>query len=966
MPISRLTVRCRSSSDSSVLLRTARVGHLLDQVAVVAVGAIVRDRHAQPPGDAAAAVQRLTPGDGQQPGAEGGLAAEALQLLVDGNERLLGNILGVLGRPERGKRGAVHRAPVALDELAEGLVVAGLRAANQGQIHGRIGVGDDRLGPGDGNLAGHQGQSRAHIVSRLGHATDGWEKHFCEKMSTGDNMLNQEQLLKLIRDKVDHPSTPRELLQRLKIPREQRATFKRLLGQLVSGGHLVQTRGNRYGLPDRMNLVVGRITTNPRGFGFVVPDRPLEEVDGDIYVAGSNLNQAMHGDRVVARIERITDRGAEGRIVRILERGSSNTVGRFDVDESGWGFVVPFDRRLIMDVQIPSGESKDAKPGDMVTVEITKWPTAARGPLGRVVEVLGGIDEPGVDTEIILRKYGIVAGHGEDAVEEARRLGAAVKERDLKDRTDFRSQVTVTIDGEHARDFDDAITLDRLENGNYWLGVHIADVAHYVPEGGALDEEGYERATSVYFPERAVHMFPSELATGLCSLNPNVDRLVQSCLMEIDRKGTVVRYELHDGVIHSNARMTYTEVNAILTDRDPEVIAKYAELVPLFERMHELFEILNRRRHRRGSIDFDLKEPEIVLDDEGMVEAIIALERNVAHRIIEEFMLVANETVAQHLDDHGVPSLFRIHEDPDPLKVEEFEEFVTTLGYSLGAPPDAVKPRHFQKLVEKMRGTPEEKPIAFLMLRTMQKARYDPQNLGHFGLAAKSYTHFTSPIRRYPDLVVHRTLRESRHGLIDEERREQLEEDLPEMARHTSERERRAADAERELVQWKKVRFMADKVGDEFEGYITGVTAFGLFIELVEHFVEGLVHISTMADDYYRFVERAHILRGENTGKEYRLGDKVAVQVIKVDMERRQVDLGLVEILEAVRESERNRGPRRSSAEPRRPRRQPRAGAGAWHRSRPTRRRTRRTRASSASSGRAAASAPCGKAVESR
>ena len=731
-------------------------------------------------------------------------------------------------------------------------------------------------------------------------------------------MLNQEQILKLIREKIDHPATPRELLQRLKIPREQRATFKRLLGQLVSGGALVQTRGNRYGLPDRMNLTVGRITTNPRGFGFVVPDRPLEEVSGDIYIAGSNLNQAMHGDRVVARIERISDRGAEGRIVRVLERGAGSTVGRYDIDESGMGFVVPFDRRLIMDVQIPQGESKNAKPGDMVTVEITKWPTPARGPLGRVVEVLGDIDEPGVDTEIILRKYGIIAAHGEDAVQEAQRLGTAVKDKDLRDRTDFRDDVTVTIDGEHARDFDDAITLERLENGNYWLGVHIADVAHYVPEGSALDEEAYDRATSVYFPERAVHMFPSALATGLCSLNPQVDRLVQSCLMEIDRKGAVVRYELHDGVIHSNARMTYTDVNAILTEQDPETISKFTNLVPLFQRMRELFDILNKRRHRRGSIDFDLKEPEIVLDDEGMVEAIIALERNVAHRIIEEFMLVANETVAQHLDDHAVPSLFRIHEEPDPLKVDEFEDFIGTLGYTLGAPADAVKPRHFQKLVEKMRGTPEEKPIAFLMLRTMQKARYDPQNMGHFGLAAKSYTHFTSPIRRYPDLVVHRTLRQARQGAMTEDRREELEEDLPEMARHTSDRERRADDAERELVQWKKVRFMADKVGDEFEGYITGVTAFGLFIELIEHFVEGLVHISTMADDYYRFVERAHILHGENTGKEYRLGDRVAVQVVKVDMERRQIDLGLVEILESVRQSERNRGPRRSSAEPRR------------------------------------------------
>ena len=727
-------------------------------------------------------------------------------------------------------------------------------------------------------------------------------------------MLNHEQLLKLIRDKLDHPATPRELLQKLKLPRQQRPTFKKLLSDLVDSGALVQTRGNRFGLPDRMNLVIGKIVTNPRGFGFVVPDRPLEETKGDVFIAGSNLNQAMHGDRVVARIERVNGDRAEGRIVRILERGAASVVGRFDVDGSGLGFLVPFDRRLIMDVQIPADERGDAQPGDMVVVEITRWPTPARAPLGRVIDVLGDIDEPGVDNEIIIRKYGIPDEHSPEAVEEARRIGGAVREKDIAGRTDFRPLTIVTIDGEHARDFDDAISLEVLPNGHFWLGVHIADVAHYVHEGTALDEEAYERGTSVYFPDRAVHMFPSELSTGLCSLNPNVDRLVQSCLMEVDRRGAVVRYELHDGVIHSRARMTYTEVNAILTTRDPETLAKYRELVPLFEMMGELFEILNKRRHRRGSIDFDLKEPEIVLDDQGLVEAIVAAERNIAHRIIEEFMLLANETVAQHLDDHDVPSLFRVHEEPDPLKVEEFEEFVSTLGYSLAAPPNDVKPRHFQKLVEKMRGTPEEKPIAFLMLRTMQKARYDEQNKGHFGLAAKSYTHFTSPIRRYPDLVVHRTLRESRHDAMNTDRKDELIDDLPEIARHTSERERRADDAERELVQWKKVRFMADKVGDEFEGYITGVTAFGLFIELIEHFVEGLVHISTMADDYYRFVDRAHILRGENTGRVYRLGDKVSVQVIKVDMERRQVDLGLTEILDRVRESERNRGPRVSRA----------------------------------------------------
>jgi ribonuclease R len=732
-------------------------------------------------------------------------------------------------------------------------------------------------------------------------------------------MLNHEQLLRLIREKLDHPATPRELLQRLKIPREQRPVVKRLLTDLVENGSLVETRGNRFGLPDRMNLVVGRVITHPRGFGFVVPDKPIEDVKGDLFIAGSNLNQAMHGDRVVARIERIGDNRAEGRIVRVLERGSETVVGRFDLDASGMGFVVPFDRRLIMDVQIPGGEQLTAKAADMVVVEITRWPTPARGPLGRVKEVLGGIDEPGVDNEIIIRKFNIPDEHSAEAIAEANAIGSEVRERDIKGRTDFRKVLTVTIDGEHARDFDDAITLERLPNGNYWLGVHIADVAHYVLEGTALDEEAYERGTSVYFPERAVHMFPSELATGLCSLNPRVDRLVQSCLMEVDRKGTVVRYEMHDGVIHSDARMTYTEVNAIVTDHDPEVIARHKSRVPLFEMMKELFDILNGRRHRRGSVDFDLKESEIVLDDQGLIEDIVAAERNIAHKIIEEFMLLANETVAQHLDDEDVPTLYRVHEDPDPLKVEQFEEFVKHFGYSLNAPPDAVKPRHFQKLVERIKGKPEEKPIALLMLRTMQKARYDPQNLGHFGLAAASYTHFTSPIRRYPDLVVHRTLRESRHKAMTEDRRDELTDELPDVARHTSERERRADDAERELVQWKKVRFMADKVGDEFDGYITGVSAFGLFIELVEHFVEGMVHVSTMADDYYRFMERAHVLKGENTGKVYRLGDEVRVQVVKVDMERRQIDLGLTEILDRVRESERHRGPRQSKAEPRRP-----------------------------------------------
>jgi len=730
-------------------------------------------------------------------------------------------------------------------------------------------------------------------------------------------MTTDNDLIELIRDRVDHPATVKELLQILKIPREQRATFRRRLKALVATGELVEIRGQRFGLPDRMNLIVGRLSTNPRGFAFVDLEVGADGGPSSVFIAGNNMNQAMHGDRVVVRIERQRDPDrAEGRIVRILERGAKAVVGRYELDATGRGFVVPFDRRIIMDVQVASGDARGASAGEMVVVEITQWPTAARSASGRITEVLGPLDAPGVDTAVIIRKYNLPDEHGDEAIAEARRLGTAVKDKDTQARTDFRGWQTVTIDGEHARDFDDAISIDRLPNGNFWLGVHIADVAHYVHEGGALDREAYERATSVYFPERAVHMFPSDLSTGLCSLNPHVDRLVQSCLMEVDRKsGAVVRYEMHDGVIHSDARMTYTDVNKIVTDRDPEMMERYRPLIPLFERMHELFDVLHARRRRRGSIDFDLKESEIVLDDAGAVEAIIAAERNIAHRLIEEFMLLANETVAAHLEKVAMPALYRVHEEPDPAKVETFEEFISTLGYSLAADADGLEPRHFQKLVEKIHGKPEEKPIAFLMLRTMQKARYDESNLGHFGLAAEAYTHFTSPIRRYPDLVVHRALRESRRGL-DDDRRSELTDDMPGVARHTSERERRANDAERELVQWKKVRFMADKVGDEFDGYITGVSAFGLYLELVEHFVEGMVHVSTMADDYYRFVEKAHILRGEKNGRVYRLGDRVRVQVIRVDLERRQIDLGLSEILDSVRRSERPGAYRRGGPKP--------------------------------------------------
>ena len=717
-------------------------------------------------------------------------------------------------------------------------------------------------------------------------------------------MISADDLLREIRDHIDHPATVRELMSRLHLPREQRATLRRRLSLLVERGGLIKIRGNRYGLPDRMDLITGRVHVNPRGFGFVTPESEGAGLKTDLFIAGSNLNQAMHGDRVVARVERRRDpTRAEGRIVRILERAATRMVGRFESDDVGMAYVVPFDRRLVMDLQIPVGESASAVSGDMVEVEITRYPTATRHPVGKVVDVIGQVDEPGVDTKLILRKYGIPDKHQDDVVEEANRLGETIRPRDRRGRTDFCSRTTVTIDGESARDFDDAITLEELPNGNSWLGVHIADVSHYVSEGSLLDKAAYDRSTSVYFPDRAVHMFPQQLSTGLCSLKPNVDRLVQSCLMEIDADGSVVKYEIHDGVIHSDARMTYTDVDAIL-DGDAKTRKKFKALVPLFERMNALCDLLGHRREQRGSIDFDLPTARFQFDKSGQIEAIVADSRTTAHRIIEEFMLVANETVASDLCRHKVPTLFRVHEAPDPLKVEEFNGFISSIGYSLAAPTASVEPEHFQKLLFRVKGEPEERPIAALMLRTMQQARYEPTNQGHFGLAAQAYAHFTSPIRRYPDLLVHRALRAVHGGALTQETRRLWMERMPTLARHTSEKERRAEDAERELVQWKKVRFMADKVGDEFSGYVTGVTAFGLFVELVEQFVEGLVHISSMADDYYRFVESQYLLRGENSGKSYRLGDLVHVQLVRVDRAHRQLDLGLTEILEAVRSKE--------------------------------------------------------------
>jgi ribonuclease R len=694
------------------------------------------------------------------------------------------------------------------------------------------------------------------------------------------------------------PVSVKELAQRLELDPDARQELKDVLHRLIEDGEVVKIRGDRVGLPSRMNLVVGRLTCNPAGFGFVMPEKRAPG-QPDVFVAATNLKEALHSDRVVVRIERVSPKGPEGRIIRVLERGIQRIVGRYETDGRFGGHVVPFDRRVLHELFIPAADAGDAEPGLMVLAEITRPPTATRNPAGRVLRTLGRIEDPGVDMAVVMAKYDLPEAFPPEVEAEAARVPESVRAEDILGRTDFRPWATVTVDPETARDHDDAISLDRLPNGHWLLAVHIADVAHYVPVGGLLDQEAYLRGTSVYFPDRVVPMLPHALSSNICSLVDGKDRLTQSVLLELDGKGKVQRTEFHDGVIKSVARMSYQQVQSIV-DGDAELRGRFAPLVPLFERMDELAKLMRKRRYERGSLDFDLPEPKLVLGVSGEMTGIVATERLDSMRTIEEFMLAANEAVAERLSKAGVGALYRIHEAPDPERAREFSELAASLGYRLNTSEEELKPEDFQRILRQIAGKPEEKLISYLLLRTMKLARYHEENLGHFGLATDMYAHFTSPIRRYPDLVVHRALRTLRRGPLPEAEA-LLREALPEMGRHLSERERKATDAERELIEWKKVRFMAGKLGEKFAGYVTGVQSFGLFVELDQIYVQGLVHVSSMTDDYYLFDEKAHQLKGENTKKAYRLGDKVEVQVAKVDLERRQIDFALVDVLERAR-----------------------------------------------------------------
>ena len=709
-----------------------------------------------------------------------------------------------------------------------------------------------------------------------------------------DNADNLERRVLDSVSSLGKPVSVRELVHGLDLDATARRELKTVLRRLIDKGALVKIRGARVGLPDRMNLVVGRLSCSPAGHGFVVPEA-RRDGQGDLFVAPANIREALHGDRVVARVERHGPKGAEGRIIRVLERANQRIVGRYESDGRFGGRVVPFDRRVLHEVFVPAGEEGGARPGTMVAAEITRPPTATRNPAGRVTEVLGLLSDPGVDLKVIVAKYALPDAFPPEVEVEAQGVARPVTAAEAASRTDFRGWLTVTIDPETARDHDDAVGIERRPGGGYRLAVHIADVAHYVREGGALDQEAYLRGTSVYFPDRVVPMLPHALSSDVCSLVEGQDRLTQTAVIDLDASGKVERTAFHDGLIRSAARLSYQQAQAIV-DGDASARGRAAPLVEPLLAMDELAKKMRARRYERGSLDFDLPEPKLVLDAAGEMTGIVRHERLDSMRLIEEFMLAANEAVAEALHRAGAGALYRIHEQPDPGRIEEFVDLVASLGYRMPTDAATVRPEHFQLVLRQIAGKPEEKLVSYLLLRTMKLARYHEENLGHFGLATEMYAHFTSPIRRYPDLVVHRALRALRQGQ-DREREAWLKQKLPEMGLHLSEMERRASEAERELIEWKKVRFMAGKLGEVFEGYVTGVQAFGLFVELEEVYVQGLVHVSSMTDDYYRYDERAHLLKGENTGRTYQLGDRVVVQVARVDLERRQIDFALKDVL---------------------------------------------------------------------
>ncbi|MFT9849963.1 ribonuclease R [Aneurinibacillus sp. REN35] len=706
-------------------------------------------------------------------------------------------------------------------------------------------------------------------------------------------MAIEADILRFMREQASRPMTVKELEEAFEIEgAEAFKTFIKVLNQLEDTGQVIRTRTNRYGVPEKMNLIRGRLQAHAKGFGFVLPD---EEGTPDIYIHANDMNGAMNRDIVLARLnQNAKGPRLEGEIVRIVERANNTVVGTYQ-DEKHYGFVVTDDKRITKDIFIPKGASLGAVDGHKVVVEITRYPETGRGnPEGRVVEILGHKNDPGVDILSIIRKYGLPETFPEEVMHEAEAVPDTINEKEMEGRRDLRERVMVTIDGADAKDLDDAVSIETLENGNYRLGVHIADVSYYVTEGSELDVEAFRRGTSVYLVDRVIPMLPHRLSNGICSLNPKVDRLTLTCDMEIDDEGNVVKHDIYESVIRTNERMTYSDVYKILEEDDAALKERYADLIPHFEAMKDLALRLRGFRMERGAIDFDFGEAKIMVDPEGHPTEVRMRDRTIAERMIEEFMLKANETVAEHFHWMNVPFIYRIHEDPDGDRLQTFLEFVTNFGYFVRGKATDIHPRTLQTLLEQAKDTPEETVISKVMLRSMKQAKYAAENQGHFGLAAEFYTHFTSPIRRYPDLIVHRMIRESlKKGGFTPERIEEWNARMPEVAQQSSERERNAVDAERETDDLKKAEYMLQHMDEEFDGLVSSVASFGMFVEL-PNTIEGMVHISYLTDDYYDFHEKQYALIGQRTGRMFRIGDEIRVKVVNVNVDDHTIDFEVV------------------------------------------------------------------------
>ncbi|QOR34474.1 ribonuclease R [Clostridium sp. 'deep sea'] len=709
-------------------------------------------------------------------------------------------------------------------------------------------------------------------------------------------MINKKELLILMDEKNYKPQTLEELIKELELKNTKKADLKQLLAELESEGLVIKTRYGRYGLPHRMNLVLGKLQGNKSGYAFLLSDREEE----DVFISSEKLNGAMHGDKVIARLYWPVEgkKKREGEVIRIIKRARTSIVGRMEIIKRNHGFIIPDSKRLGRDFYVAKSDFNGAKNGDKVVADITSWPMKRRAPEAKVTKILGKEGDKGVDTLSVIHQYDLPLEFPESVLAEAKKVAKEPNKQEIAKRKDLRDVQTITIDGADARDLDDAITLEKLTNGNYKLGVHIADVGHYVKRGTKLDIEALKRGTSVYFPDRVLPMLPTELSNGICSLHPEVDRLTLSAIMQVTNEGKVKDYEIVESIIHSNARLTYTEVNEILVNENKETINKYQELVPLLKIAGELAKILRSKRINRGSIDFDFPEAKIKVDENsGRPVEIKPRSRTFADSIIEEFMLLANETVASHYYWLQTPFVYRVHDEPDLEKMLELNRFLNNFGiYVKGVQSGQFHPKAVQQVLDEANGKKEEQLINTVVLRSMQRAEYKPECDGHFGLAAKFYSHFTSPIRRYPDLTIHRIIKQliKSKGKLTENERLELEEFVDHASYQSTERERIADEAERDIDDLLKVEYMAGNIGNEYTGVISGVVTAGFFVEL-PNTIEGFVHVSSLVDDYYLLEREKFRFIGQRGGRIFRLGDKVQVVVNSVSIENRRIEFTLTE-----------------------------------------------------------------------